>query len=351
MAKDQGTLGGRKKAVLSAVVTEYVRTGEPVGSETISERYQLGVSPATIRNEMSALEEMGYLSHPHTSAGRIPTDIGYRHYVDSLPAGGRLREAQRRAIGEFFKLAVLDLEEVLRGTTQLLSRLTQYAGLAVPPSASDERIVRIELVGIGSAVLILLVDQHGRVYKRIFDRPKGLEDAHLQPLSNRFSQVFGGLSPPEAMARALDLARRGDPQERAVLLPLTESFTELLEGSIPEHMLVGGVANLAGEVSSWRHDTVRRLFEALETESEVIRLLREVSGGEGLSVTIGEEHPATGRWDAAVVAAPYRVRDVTLGSIGVVGPTRMDYLSVIAAVRAVARRVSDLATQLEGSSG
>src|SRR5438309_11396116 len=118
-------IGERKAAVLRAVVEEYVRTGEPVGSETIAERFGLGVSPATIRNELAALEELGFLSHPHTSAGRIPTDLGYRRFVDSLPARGRLRDTQRRAIGEFFHEAVGDLEEVLRGAAHLLSRLTQ----------------------------------------------------------------------------------------------------------------------------------------------------------------------------------------------------------------------------------
>src|SRR5437867_6332178 len=131
-------LGARKIAVLRAVVEEYVRSGEPVGSETIAEGTGLGVSSATIRNEMAALEELGYLTHPHTSAGRTPTDAGYRHYVDSLPSGGKLRDQQRRAIAGFFAEAILDLEEVLKGSVQLLGRLTQYAGLAVPPSASEE---------------------------------------------------------------------------------------------------------------------------------------------------------------------------------------------------------------------
>src|SRR5215218_6331973 len=118
-------LGSRKTEVLRAVVEVFVRTGEPVGSETIAEHAGLGVSSATIRNEMAALEELGYLSHPHTSSGRIPTDTGYRHYVNSLPAGGRLREAQRRAIATYFAEVMVDLEEVLKGSVQLLSRMTQ----------------------------------------------------------------------------------------------------------------------------------------------------------------------------------------------------------------------------------
>ena len=126
-------MGTRKVEVLRAVVEEFVRTGEPVGSETIAERTGLGVSSATIRNELAALEELGYLSHPHTSAGRIPTDAGYRKYVDALPPGGRMRDTQRRAIAGFFAETMLDLEDVLKGTTQLLSRVTQYASVAVPP--------------------------------------------------------------------------------------------------------------------------------------------------------------------------------------------------------------------------
>ena len=136
----------------------------------------IGVSSATIRNEMAALEELGYLTHPHTSAGRIPTDIGYRHYVDSLPAGGRLRDAQRRAIASYFAEAILDLEEVLKGSVQLLSRLTQYAGLAVPPSVAEEPIVRLELIDMGPTMMVLAVGQHGRVDKRILDRPETLDD-------------------------------------------------------------------------------------------------------------------------------------------------------------------------------
>ena len=142
-------LGLRKGAVLNAVVEEYVRSGEPVGSETIAESSGLGVSSATIRNEMAALEELGFLTHPHTSAGRIPTDTGYRHYVDTQPHGVRLRDAHRRAIAGYFAEAIMDLEEVLKGSVQLLSRLTQYAGLAVPPGAAEEPIVRLELIDMG----------------------------------------------------------------------------------------------------------------------------------------------------------------------------------------------------------
>ena len=346
--RDPFDLSSRKTAILRAVVDEYVRTGEPVGSESIHERHNLGVSAATIRGEMAALEDLGYLTHPHTSAGRMPTDLGYRRYVDSLPGGGRLRDRQRRAISQFFEDAVLDLEEVLRGTTHLLSRLTMQAGLAVRPSVSEERLLRVELVEIGSAILVLVIGQHGRVDKRVFDRPDELGEESLRRVADRL-EALGGLTLSDAGARAGELAREASSTERRLLAAVADALRDLQQGASPDDVLVGGVANLAGEVAAWRRETMQRLFQALERESELLQLLRGVASTEDLSVTIGAEHPATGQWEASVIAAPYRAGDTSLGTIGVVGPTRMDYPTAMLAVRTVAERVSALATALSGA--
>jgi heat-inducible transcriptional repressor len=338
-------LGARKIAVLRAVVEEYVHSGEPVGSETIAERSGLGVSSATIRNEMAALEELGFLTHPHTSAGRIPTDAGYRKYVDTLPPGGKLGDQQRRAIAGFFAETMLDLEEVLRGTTQLLSRLTQYAGLAVPPSGAEEAVLRVELVAVGSALMVLVIGQHGRVDKLLVDRPEILDDEGLRALERRLSDVFRSKSIVAAQAAALKLAAEAPRHERGVVLAVADVFSDMQVGPRTHHIVVGGVANLADEAAHWRRETVRRLFEALERESEIVHVLRDVTA-EDVSVTIGAEHPSTGDWEASIVAAPFHAGDAALGTVGVVGPTAMDYLSVMASVRAVARRLSELATEL-----
>jgi heat-inducible transcriptional repressor len=344
---EQAELGARKSAVLRAIVEEYVRTGEPVGSEHVAELAGLGVSSATIRNEMAALEELGYLSHPHTSAGRIPTDTGYRHYVDTLPAGGRLREQQRRAIAGYFAEAILDLEEVLKGSVQLLSRLTQYAGLAVPPSSSDEPIVRIELIDMGPTVMVLAVGQHGRVDKRIVDRPENADTRAVTAADLRLAKVRG-LAYTEAAARVLQLAAEGPAEERDLMLQVAETLRITQQVERAGHVVVGGVANLADEAQLWRRETVRRLFEALEREQEMLQVLQDVSAGDAdLSVTIGAEHPTTGDWGASIVTAPFRSGDATLGTIGVVGPTRMDYVSAMASVRAVAKRLTELATELD----
>ncbi len=340
-------LGPRKAAVLRAVVEEYVRSGEAVGSETIAEHAGIGVSSATIRNELAALEELGYLTHPHTSAGRIPTDTGYRHYVDSLPAGGKLREAQRRAIAAYFAEVMVDLEEVLKGSVQLLSRMTQYAGLAVPPTPSEEPIVRLELIDMGPSVMILAVGEHGRVDKRVVDRPPGADSLDLAAAEERL-QPLRGLMYPDAQARLLRLAVEGPTGEHDIMLQVAETLRLASVAERVAHVVVGGVANLADEAQQMRRETLRRLFETLEREQDILRVLNDVSSkADALAVTIGGEHPSTGAWEASIITAPLKSGDATVGTIGVVGPTRMDYLSAMASVKAVAKRISELATELD----
>jgi heat-inducible transcriptional repressor len=339
-------LGTRKIEVLRAVVEEYVRSGEPVGSETIAERSSLGVSSATIRNEMAALEELGYLSHPHTSAGRIPTDAGYRKYVDALPPGGRMRDTQRRAIAGFFAETMIDLEDVLKGTTQLLSRVTQYAGLAVPPGGSNEIVIRTELIELGSGLLLLVVGQRGAVDKVMIDRPAELDAESLVSLERALTDRVRDKTVAEARAEVLKAAAGADRAEKEVFTAAAAMFGDMQLGAGAHHVLVGGVANLADEAAHWRRETVRRLFEALEHESEMLELMRDVTI-EDVNVTIGAEHPHTGEWEASIVSAPFGTRGSALGAVGVVGPTAMDYVGVMASVRAVAKRLSELATELD----
>jgi heat-inducible transcriptional repressor len=324
-----------------------VRSGEPVGSETIADRAGLGVSSATIRNEMAALEELGYLTHPHTSAGRIPTDAGYRHYVDAQPHGVRLRDAHRRAIAGYFAEAILDLEEVLKGSVQLLSRLTQYAGLAVPPGAAEEPVIRLELIDMGPTLMILAVGQHGRVDKRVIDRPEGIEPDGLSRIEGRLRPLTGQTY-ADAQASLLKLAAGSAPDEHDLLLHVAETLRTATQAEGGTHVVVGGVSNLADETQTWRRETLRRLFETLEREQDVLRVLQDVTADrEDVWVTIGAEHPSTGEWEASIVTAPFKAGDATVGTIGVVGPTRMDYLSAMASVRAVAKRLSEIATEHE----
>ncbi len=333
-------LSERKDRILRALVHLYVRSGEPIGSEAISQVVRLGVSSATIRNELAALEEMGYLTQPHTSAGRIPTDAGYRYFVDTLGTI-RLRDPERREIVDFFGEALADVDEILRGTTHLLSRLTRYASLALAPSREASSVVRMELVNLGSAALLLVVFDTGRVDKRVVELPPETTDEHLDRISRGLWERFRGWTLPAARTAAAEQARGASDPERAILTRVAEELFSIEEAAgSPEHVFLGGAANIAVEESFQRRETLREIFEALERETEVLELLREASH-RPIAVTIGTESPMTGMWDASFVAAPYGTGERTLGTIGVVGPTRMDYAAAITAVRAVAARLSE----------
>jgi heat-inducible transcriptional repressor len=335
-----GELSERKAALLRDLVQLYIRTGEPVGSEALATQTKLGVSSATIRNELSALEEMGYLAQPHTSAGRVPTELGYRYFVNLLPQRGRLRDQERLAIVHFFDIALADVDEILRGTTHLLSRLTRYASLALAPSIRASTIARAELIRVGSGTLLLVIFDDGRVEKRLIDLPEAAAEEDVARISNLLQRTLSSRSLQAAEVEGAKLMESASEPDRTILERVTEALGSIDEAHEAEHVFLGGMANIATEESFRRHETVRQMLEEIERESEILRLLREAATAPPVSVTIGRENPTTGMWEASVVAAPYEAGGRTLGTIGVFGPLRMDYAAAIAAVRAVAERLS-----------
>jgi heat-inducible transcriptional repressor len=229
----------------------------------------------------------------------------------------------------------------------LLSHLTQLAGLAVPPGASDEPIVRLELIDMGPTLMILAVGQHGRVDKRIVDRPEPSEAKTVASVERKL-QSLRGRTYTEAQAALLKLAAGSPPAEHDLILEVADALRGASQGAGSAHVVVGGVANLADEAQTWRRETLRRLVETLEREQEIVRVLHDVSSSaEDVRVTIGAEHPSTSEWEASIVTAPFLAGPETIGTIGVVGPTRMDYISAMASVRAVAKRLSEIATELD----
>jgi heat-inducible transcriptional repressor len=332
-------LSERKVGILRALVQLYIRTGEPVGSEALASFAGLGVSSATIRNELGALEEMGYLTQAHTSAGRAPTDLAYRSYVDMLPARPRLREVERKAIVHFFDEALADVDDILRGTTHLLSRLTRYASLALAPSQRESAIARAELVRLGTATLLLVVFDTGQVDKRLVEMPPDATDEQVDGISRAMTETFRGKTLAAACEQAAERSRRGEDPERTIMSRVGEALKSIDEATEAEHVFMGGVANIAAEEAFNRRETLRQVYEALEHESAVLRLLREAAANAPLGVVIGRENTMPEMWEASVVAAPFAAGGA-VGSIGVVGPLRMDYAAAISAVRAVAERLS-----------
>lgn len=332
-------LEDRRLAVLRAIVEDYVATHEPVGSKALVERHNLGVSPATIRNDMAALEDDGYIAQPHTSAGRVPTDLGYRLFVDRLSGVKPLSPPERRAISQFLDASV-DLDDVMSRTVRLLAQITRQVALVQYPSLSRSSVRHIELVSLSATrlIVVVIVDS-GRVEQRIVDIATPVGDATVADLRARLiaaaaDQPFASV--PEAIA-TLDESFDGHdrPAVRAVVAAVLEMVAERAE----ERVVLGGTAHLARYGESFPL-AIQPVLEALEEQVVLLSLLGEFSAGQAVTVRIGHENPVEGLGSTSVITARYGRVDQPVASLGVVGPTHMDYPGTIAAVHAVARYVS-----------
>lgn len=335
-------LDDRKLAVLRAVVEDYVSTHEPVGSKAIVERHRLGVSAATVRNEMAALEDEGYIAQPHTSAGRIPTDLGYRMFVDKLNELKPMSAAEQRAIAQFLEQAI-DLDDVMVRTTRLLAQLTRQVAIVQYPSLQRSLVRHIELVPVaGRRVMVVVIADTGRVEQRIAEVPLDVEPAVIEMLRSRLNAAVAGKSfvdVADAVSPLLDDADFGNrPAIAAIISCLLESVVERTD----DRVVVAGAANLA-RYGSVFDTSVAPLLEALEEHVVLLRLLGESSSSDDVLVRIGAENAALPT--SSVVAAGYGSADRTVAQLGVVGPTHMDYSGTMRAVHAVARYVGRLLTE------
>ena len=330
MASD---LDDRKAAILRAVVQEYIETAQPVGSGHVAERADVAVSSATVRNEMAALEREGFLVQPHTSAGRVPTDKGYRFFVDELAVGpGPLAAADRQTVRDFFNRAHGELEQMLHDTSRLLSGLTSYAAVVIGPASETASIRSVQVVGLAPRVaLLVVVLSNGAVLKHTLELGADVGDERLGAVTAHLaSQLLGrpaiGLGP---------IAQSGDSAvDHVAAVALTA-----LRGSgrdEPEQVFVGGASRMAASFEAV--ETVRAVLDILEQQYVVVTLLRDVLD-RGLSVAIGHEHGVESLAECAVVVAPYGSQDGRAGTIGILGPTRMNYPQALAAVGVVSERL------------
>jgi heat-inducible transcriptional repressor len=332
-------LDDRKLAVLRAIIEDYVSTTEPVGSKTLVDRHNLDVSPATIRNDMAVLEEQGYIAQPHTSAGRVPTDKGYRLFVDRLSRVKPLSAAERRAI-ETFLAGAYDLDDVVARTVRLLAQLTRQVAVVQYPSLRTSSVRHIELVPISSTrLLLVLITDTGRVEQRGVELPGPIEDDSIAQLRAVLNACLDGRPLADAAVVATDLPARIAPGERAnaaaVLSVLLDSLAERHE----EKVVFGGFANLAVRDFS---TGLRDVLEALEEQVVLMRLLGETGESAEVTVKIGAENLVEGLHDTSVVSTGYGAGDQILAKLAVLGPTRMDYPGAMGAVHAVARYVGQI---------
>jgi heat-inducible transcriptional repressor len=329
----------RRLEVLRAIVQDYVSTNDPVGSKALAERHDLGVSPATIRNDMAVLEEQGYITQPHTSAGRVPTDKGYRLFVDRLSAVKPLSPAERRAIERFLDGAV-DLHDVLSRTVRLLAQLTRQVAVIQYPTLARSAVRHLEVVQVAAArLLMVLITDTGRVEQRVVDSPVDVDADAVAELRTLLNATFAGARLGEAGGKVPELLDTAPPHLRGLLAALSAALVETLVEPGEDRLMIGGTANLARALDF--SSSLRPVLEALEEQVVVLRLIGEVDAGTVL-VRIGEENAYEALAGASVVSVGYGSGDRSFGGLGVVGPTRMDYPGNMAAVRAVARYVGHL---------
>jgi heat-inducible transcriptional repressor len=334
-------LDDRKLEILRAIVEDFVSTNEPVGSKALAERHGLKVSPATVRNDMAALEDEGYITQPHTSAGRVPTDRGYRLFVDRLSSVKPLSPAERRAIESFLNGAV-DLDDVVRRSVRLLAQLTRQVAVVQYPSLSRSSVRHVELVQLApTRLLLVLITDTGRVEQRVIELPETFSDSDVTDLSNALHGRLMGRQLVDAPGAIADLPDSVSGETRPVMTSLISVVLETLVEKPEERVVMAGAANLTRHALDFPH-TLRPVLEALEEQVVLLKLLGEASEPTMVHVRIGDENPHEGLRSTAVVTATYGARDHALGNLGVLGPTRMDYPHNMTAVRAVARYVGEL---------
>jgi heat-inducible transcriptional repressor len=326
----------RRLAVLRAIVEDFVATEEPVGSKALVERHGLNVSPATVRNDMAALEDEGYITQPHTSAGRVPTDKGYRLFVDRLTTVKPMSAAEKRAISTFLDGAV-DLDDVVSRSVRVLSQLTRQVAVMQYPTLSHSTVRHVELVALTPGrLLAVLIFSTGRVEQRIVEVEADLGEDDLAALRTRVNQAATGAVISDAVKALRGLAAAEPGPANAVVDVLVEAMSDHRSD---ERVAVGGAANLARYGDSFE-SSVRPLLEALEEHVVLLKLLGETTQGGAVTVRIGAEGPVEELSATSVVATGYGPQDQAIATLGIVGPTRMDYPGTMVAVRAVARYVS-----------
>ena len=331
---DPGALDARKSAILNAVVTEYIASAQPVGSQHVVESAGVSVSSATVRSDMAALEREGFLAQPHTSAGRIPTDKGYRFFVDHLAGPGSLDPVGRQQVRQFFEHAHGEIELMLERTSGLLADLTDCTAMVVGPSHESAPIRGVQLVGLGPRLaLLVVVLADGAVQKQSVEFDQDVDEGRLADAAARLAAHSLGLTVTQVAAT---VAGTGDAVTDAVVAAGMAGLRSLGQADGAEQLFVGGSSRMAAAFDAV--DTVRSVLTILEQQLVVVTLLRDILDT-GLSVAIGTEHGVEPLASCAIVVMPVSVDGATAGTIGLLGPTRMNYPLALAAARVVGDRL------------
>jgi heat-inducible transcriptional repressor len=340
MGSVRHSLDERKGAILRTIVSHYVRSGEPVGSKMVAERFPTKVSPATVRNEMAVLEDFGFIFQPHTSAGRVPTDAGYRYYVDAWAARPRLSAQDSRRVRSFFGEPRYELEDSLRRTASLLSDLTDHAAMVFSPSLERSIVRHLELVKLtDERAMLVIVTNTGWVENHIVLSPDAVDEVTLANVAESLNRLVVG-TPHESVSQTiLDGIDRLPLEFRDLATSVSTVLQEEMLARGAERVFLEGTSNIVDEHKFSDLETVRQVIGALEHRRVLLELVADALAVERVMVRIGIENDIEEMRSCSVITAPYAVEGSIIGTLGIVGPTRMDYRRTIAAVNEVAEHL------------
>ncbi len=322
-------LNDRKKKILQLIIEDYISTAEPVGSRTIARKYNLGISPATIRNEMSDLEMLGYLEQPHTSAGRIPSAQAYRFYVDSLLEPGALTDNDMALINSWFRERRRSIDEIFQSTAKILSRMTQNVSMVLA-NKSDKAVFRyMKFLPLdGRHAILCIVTDDGNVDNCVVEIPLGMRPEELDYMAGRVSRLLEGKELAEISDTLLGTVHTDIVEDKLLFTSLLNTINKMNRKHQQQRVFLGGTKQLLSQPEFRDMDRVRDLLGILE-EEKVVRDLLLAGEDSGLKITIGSENKFTGIQDCSMVQATYRLNGQVVGTMAVLGPTRMEYSKVI----------------------
>jgi heat-inducible transcriptional repressor len=327
----------RRQMILALVVKEYIKKAQPVGSEALS-RLDLGVSPATIRNELAALEEEGYLTHPHTSAGRIPTEKGYRYFVETLMDNLELTSDEQQMIRHQFHQVTLDVEQWMRLSAAILAHTSNMAALVTAPTASHTRFKHVELIAISETVaMMVLVLQAGTVKQQMLYTTDLLDQADLRRIANQLNDWFAGRTAEDIKARL-----RGLSEFTLTVAERVQQILELMDHRTSREIYRDGLLDILRQPEFVAVDRMQQLLEVLEQRTMLEDLLQELAPAHGVQVVIGSEGGREALNDYSLVMARYGIEGEASGVLGVIGPMRMQYSRAVSTVSYVSRMLDDL---------
>lgn len=345
------TLDERKRRILQAIIKDYIATAEPVGSRTIAKKYDLGVSPATIRNEMADLEELGYIEQPHTSAGRVPSDRGYRYYVDCLMNKKILSSQEAAAILNGIRSKSRDVGTVLQQTNRILSNITNYTSIVIGPSFSKSNLKHCQLVPLEKdKALVIVVTENGMVQNRIIEVPESITDLDLQKISQVMNAKLQGHTLDDIKLTLIKEIYFELSKHKHIFNAAMDLIQETLILNNEDKVYLAGTLNILNQPEFRDISRVKTLLSLLEQDRILKEILNEkTSDDDGLTVTIGGENKVDALKDCSTITATYQVNGKVVGTVGVLGPTRMDYENAVSIVEFMTQHLSLIMKDFYGS--